>query len=153
MSDEFDTMYGAIPPLTTASIGSLLTGVGAASTMQNQINNPNTITVGPMSGTLSYGAIGPITASTISPYTFAPTGITGGTVMQVPLEVNGTIKAKDLELNGVSVKDILLTIQDRLAILVPDPAKMEKYAALKAAYEHYKLLEALCREDDKTNDI
>ena len=35
-------------------------------------------------------------------------------------------------------------IQKRLAILVPDPAKLEHFAALKKAYDHYKLLEALC---------
>jgi hypothetical protein len=32
----------------------------------------------------------------------------------------------------------------RLAILVPDPDKLEHFEALKKAYDHYKLLEALC---------
>jgi hypothetical protein len=36
------------------------------------------------------------------------------------------------------------TISNRLAILQPDPAKLEHFAALKKAYEHYKTLEALC---------
>ena len=39
-------------------------------------------------------------------------------------------------------------INERLAILVPDPAKLEKYAALKKAYEHYKTLEELIVKDD-----
>lgn len=54
----------------------------------------------------------------------------------------------DLKIGDMSLKDTLQAIQDRLAILTPDPAKMEKYAALKAAYEHYKMLERLCNEDD-----
>lgn len=54
----------------------------------------------------------------------------------------------DIKIGGQSIKETLQAIQDRLAILVPDPVKLEKYAALKAAYEHYKLLEKLCNEDD-----
>jgi hypothetical protein len=37
-------------------------------------------------------------------------------------------------------------MEERLAILVPDPAKLEKFEALKKAYEHYKLMEKLCQE-------
>jgi hypothetical protein len=36
------------------------------------------------------------------------------------------------------------TISKRLAILVPDPDKLEHFEALKKAYNHYKTLEALC---------
>ena len=54
----------------------------------------------------------------------------------------------DIKFGGQSLKETLQAIQDRLGILVPDPVKMEKYAALKAAYEHYKMLERLCNEDD-----
>lgn len=62
------------------------------------------------------------------------------------LAVTGTVTASDFKIDGVSVKDTINAINDRLAILVPDIAKMEKYAALKAAYEQYKLLEKLCTE-------
>lgn len=55
----------------------------------------------------------------------------------------------DLTVGGVSIVEVLAKIQDRLAILVPDPKKLEQYAALKEAYEHYKTLEALCV--DETN--
>ena len=34
-------------------------------------------------------------------------------------------------------------IEDRLNILIPDPAKLEKYAMLKEAYDDYKAIEAL----------
>jgi hypothetical protein len=50
----------------------------------------------------------------------------------------------DVTIKGVSLVKMLEDIQKRLAILVPDPAKLEHFAALKKAYDHYKVLEALC---------
>jgi hypothetical protein len=50
----------------------------------------------------------------------------------------------DVKIKGVSIAKILDDIQSRLAILVPDPAKLEHFEALKKAYDHYKMLEALC---------
>lgn len=43
----------------------------------------------------------------------------------------------------------LETIEKRLNILVPDPKKLEKFEALKKAYEHYKHLEQLCEIQDE----
>ena len=53
----------------------------------------------------------------------------------------------DLVMNGVSLRDMLNGITDRLAILQPKPELLEKYANLREAYEHYKTLEALLHED------
>ena len=56
----------------------------------------------------------------------------------------------DAEIDGkltVGGKDIatsLEAIEKRLAILVPDPAKLEHFESLRKAYDHYKLMEALC---------
>jgi hypothetical protein len=50
----------------------------------------------------------------------------------------------DLTVKGVSIVDAIEKINKRLAILVPDPAKLEHFEALKRAYENYKTLEALC---------
>lgn len=52
----------------------------------------------------------------------------------------------NVTIKGVDVAKLLESIQDRLLILVPDPAKLEKYQALRTAYDHYKLLEALVKE-------
>lgn len=60
----------------------------------------------------------------------------------------GTVTCKDLVMDGVSVKETLEKISDRLTILIPDPEKLEKYAALKEAYDHYKLMEALLNESE-----
>jgi hypothetical protein len=58
----------------------------------------------------------------------------------------------DVKIKGVNIATILEDIQSRLAILVPDPAKLEHFAALKKAYEHYKMLEALCEIPKKENE-
>ena len=50
----------------------------------------------------------------------------------------------DVKIKGVSLVKTLEDINKRLAILVPDPAKLEHFEALKKAYDHYKMLEALC---------
>lgn len=53
----------------------------------------------------------------------------------------------DITIKGRSLTDMLDAINDRLAILHPDPAKLEKYRALKEAYEHYKMLERLIGDE------
>lgn len=54
----------------------------------------------------------------------------------------------DIKIKGRSLEKLLEKIEDRLAILQdPDPAKLEKHAALKKAYDHYKLLEKLIGDD------
>ena len=58
-------------------------------------------------------------------------------------EFDGKVK-----INGQDLAEFMDTISKRLAILVPDPAKLEKFEALKKAYNHYKLLEALCHETE-----
>ncbi len=57
----------------------------------------------------------------------------------------------DIIWKGRSLEDMLKTIEDRLAILVPDPEKLEQFEALKKAYEHYKVLEALCQLPKEEN--
>ena len=53
----------------------------------------------------------------------------------------------DIIMNGVSLKDLLDGITDRLSILQPKPELLEKYDNLRQAYEHYKTLEALLHEE------
>ena len=42
------------------------------------------------------------------------------------------------------------TVSNRLSILTPNPELLEKYDALKEAYEHYKILEKICTDDTTT---
>lgn len=50
----------------------------------------------------------------------------------------------DVIIKGVNICEVLNKIESRLAILQPDPKKLEHFEALKKAYDHYKVLEALC---------
>jgi hypothetical protein len=82
-------------------------------------------------------------------YTFtssASAGLWGSTSNTVNIN-HGGIDLKegtDIKIGSRSLVKFMETLEERLAILQPDPEKLEKFAALKAAYEHYKLLEALC---------
>lgn len=58
----------------------------------------------------------------------------------------------DVKIKGISIAKTLEDINKRLAILVPDPAKLEHFAALKKAYDHYKVLEALCELPTETKE-
>lgn len=65
---------------------------------------------------------------------------------------NGDLMVKgDINVDGVSLKDWMETVNKRLSILEPKQELLEKYAALQQAYEHYKTLEALLHNADKTS--
>ncbi len=55
----------------------------------------------------------------------------------------------DIKVDGKSLKAFMDKMEERLAILVPDPKKLEKFEALKKAYEHYKTMESLCFDEEK----
>jgi hypothetical protein len=123
-----------------------------------QYSTYNISTTAGMNGTsgqyLTAGAIGaagsPVwTTSNSSPWSIGTMGGVGSKTLQVTgdAEFDGDVKIK-----GVSVAKTLEDIQKRLAILVPDPKKLEHFEALKKAYEHYKTLEALCEVPEKKDD-
>jgi hypothetical protein len=62
----------------------------------------------------------------------------------------------DVKIGDRSLKEFMDKVESRLAILTPDSKKLEKFAALRKAYEHYKTLESLCEleeEDDHDGSI
>lgn len=63
---------------------------------------------------------------------------------------SGSVTASNVTMNrDTSVDQInqrLSNIEERLAIITPDLVKLEKFAALKQAYDNYKLIETLCKE-------
>lgn len=123
------------------------------------INIDDTIDLSGISSTMNYS---PPTYSysnvTISGSPSGPSGLFGtgntiltgsnstfGTLSQSGLHVSGGAEIEgDLKVKGVSILETLEKIEKRLCILRPDPEKLEHFAALKKAYEHYKTLEALC---------
>ncbi len=58
----------------------------------------------------------------------------------------------DIKVDGKSLKEFMSKMEQRMAILVPDPAKLEKFEALKKAYEHYKTMESLCFDEPKEEE-
>lgn len=83
--------------------------------------------------------------------TGSPTWVSSGTTTP-SIKVSGEAEFDgDVKIQGISVLSTLQKINERLAILVPDPKRLEKYQALKQAYDHYKTLEALCIEQDDTD--
>ena len=58
----------------------------------------------------------------------------------------------DIKIGSRSLKTFMDTMEKRMAILQPDPAKLKKFEALQKAYEHYKHLERLCEIDDEDED-
>ena len=77
--------------------------------------------------------------------------VTIGASTNSALKVSGDADIQgNLRVNGVDLGEALAKIQDHLAILVPDPARLEKYQALREAYEHYKILEGLCLDEADT---
>jgi hypothetical protein len=74
------------------------------------------------------------------------TSNTSGISVKGDADFDGDVKVK-----GKSLTTWMETMEKRLAILVPDPKKLEKFEALQKAYNHYKMLEALCDiQDDPT---
>jgi hypothetical protein len=82
-----------------------------------------------------------------NPYIINSNNTSSGLYVTADAEFEGDIKWK-----GRSLGDLLATIEKRLAILTPDPAKLEHFEALQKAYQHYKTLEALCEVPKKTGD-
>jgi hypothetical protein len=114
--------------------------------------NSSGLTVG---GIQSFGSI-------TLPHTITTTGTGGngytygagtGTSWASPA-TQGSIKVTgdaefdgDVKIKGQSINKLLERIEDRMAILMdPDPARLEKFQALKKAYDNYKLMDKLCQE-------
>jgi hypothetical protein len=55
------------------------------------------------------------------------------------------------EISVEEIVEIMKILKERLLILTPAFEKHEKYAALKKAYENYKLIEALIQEENKND--
>jgi hypothetical protein len=69
---------------------------------------------------------------------------TGSSTVNIGSDGIDMAAGTDIKIDGKSLKEFMNKMEQRLAILVPDPKKLEKFEALKRAYEHYKTMEALC---------
>ena len=150
IAQDFGTLdlgYGAVPP-DYGNI-SYSGGIDTITLDSSTMYSSNTITLPSSSYTIS---------STGSSGQFYTSTGTGGHNWNNPPTVNITgagidmAAGTDINIDGKSLKNFMETLEKRLAILIPDPAKLEQFAALKKAYEHYKLMEKLCQESPKEEE-
>jgi hypothetical protein len=147
-----DLGYGAVPP-DYGNI-SYSGGVDTITLDSSTMYSGNTITL--PTTTISNGGY-TIGATGSSGQFYTSTG-TGGHNWNNPPSVyisNGGIDmaaGTDIKVDGKSLKEFMTKMEERLAILIPDPSKLEKFEALKKAYEHYKLMESLCQEQPKEEE-
>ena len=143
-----DFGYGAVPPdYGTISYSG---GVDTITIDTGNMYSSNTITL--PSNTISNGGYNIGSASSSNYYTAGTTGYNFNTTSpSVNITSDGIDMAAgtDITVDGKSLKEFMNKMEERLAILVPDPKKLEQFAALKKAYEHYKLMESLCQEQPK----
>ena len=131
MSDTITIGSGSLGSYSTASMnyGNVTISSGGTSSGQYMYSTGSSS---------AWGAIGSITtAGTNTP----------------SLKVTGEAEFEsDIKIKGISIVKTLDEINKRLAILVPDPDKLEHFEALKKAYDHYKLMEALCQLPKKESE-
>jgi len=142
--------YGAAQETYTIDSGDNITITGID---YSALNNITTISLPSTSASNCY-TLG--TGSTC--YTTTGTSYNWSGISSTPPTVvlnNDGIDVKeggDIKVKGRSLSEFMNKMEERMAILVPDPEKLEKFEALKKAYEHYKTMEALCfpeKEEDK----
>ena len=114
---------------------------------------PSAITIsGSSSSNYSIGSSGSFLTSGINGTSWSNVNWSGNVNPTPGLKVNGDAEFEGkVKINGQDIAEFMETISKRLSILVPDPAKLEHFAALKKAYEHYKTLEALCEIPKEEN--
>ena len=144
---SLDLGYGAVP-LNYSNISS---GYGTDTITMSTGTMTGSITL-PSTTITNIGASGNYytTTGAGASYNWANTSTTPG------VNITGTgidmAAGTDISIDGKSLKTFMNKMEERLAILIPDPAKLEKFEALKKAYEHYKLMESLCQEQPKEED-
>jgi hypothetical protein len=83
-----------------------------------------------------------------SPYTF--TSATPNWSIRDESKISSTIDLKgenaDIKINGVSLMDMLITIQDRLNVMVPNPELEQEWDQLRELGEQYRELEKKVKE-------
>ena len=103
----------------------------------------NTITLPPSS---AYSTTIPYNVSSNN-FTFNTNGNSNVNISETGINIK---EGGDIKVGNRSLSEFMKTIENRLAILVPDPDKLDQFEALKKAYDHYKTLESLCFPSNNT---
>ena len=105
----------------------------------------------PPNGTATYNSSGTYVINQ-QPMTTTNTGTLSNAAWPTPGNINiagsnPTICTDRNVIDLDELADMMKIMRERLLMLVPAFEKHEKYEALKKAYDHYKLIEAMIRED------
>ena len=145
-----DLGYGAVPHYDNISYSG---GVDTITIDTSTMYGSGTITL--PSTTISNGGY-TIGSAGSTLYTTGTGNYTWSTATSPTVNITGTgidmAAGTDISIDGKSLKNFMTKMEERLAILVPDPKKLEQFEALKKAYEHYKLMESLCQEQPKEEE-
>jgi len=131
--------------------------ISTMDTITIDMSNWSGLSINSMNGPVSLPAYTFTGAQGSSGSIFTTSGSNGSSWSTAPspsaLQVTGDAEfAGDIKWKGRSLGTMIETIEERLSILQPDPAKLEKFEALKKAYEHYKIMEKLCYDDPKPTE-
>jgi len=110
-------------------------------------------TAGATVGGLTYASNIPTITTGSTGYAYSPStwsnntfvsGINPSTTVNITGDGLVMDEKADIKIGGKSLKEFMSKMEERMAILVPDPKKLEQFEALKRAYDNYKLMEKLC---------
>jgi hypothetical protein len=118
-------------------------------TLDDNLYSGSTITLPSMNYSIAGGGVGGVYTignNSNNNYSWATTSSNTVHINSDGIEM---AQGADLKIDGKSLKDFMTKMEQRLSILVPNPEKLEKFEALKKAYEHYKTMESLCFPEEK----
>jgi hypothetical protein len=146
---ERDESFGVIAQEVSEAIEGITLNSLDLSALSNSITIPPSSSYSINTGAGMNGTWLTAGGSTMSGTAYST--ITSSATPGLSLDVNGDANFDgDIKWKGRSLTNMIETIEKRLAILTPDPKKLEKYEALQKAYDHYKLMEKLCHDDSST---
>jgi hypothetical protein len=140
--DDDKVMISPLKEITVSSLTTLSTTATVIGGMMGSLYTYNTAN-NYSNVTISNGGAGGSGCYQYTPGIWTTNGLTGSNQSSIQVSGNAEFDG-DVKIKGVSIAKTLADINKRLAILVPDPEKLEHFEALKKAYNHYKTLEALC---------
>lgn len=108
-------------------------------------------------GKHTYANVAPVTTGNVALTGLTYTTATGGGNWATNITVDPyyqkqpkvKITDRDIEIDGLSLKDTLKTMHERMAIMVPNPALEKEFADLKECADRYRELETRYLEQKK----
>ena len=108
--------------------------------------------VGPTPTTVPNGGYAPGVSTTTYPYITTGTGGLQNSYSNVHISgIHPRITTDKSIIDLDELSEFIKVMKERLLIITPDFEKHEKYAALKKAYDNYKLIESMLSGDNNDN--